>query len=56
MDYGRLLRALEAKRYQRVEQRRRLYFAGTLKELEPDEWRTVQYMDRLVGGAQESET
>lgn len=52
MDYGRLLQALEARRYERTEQRRRLFLAGTVKELDGDEWRTVQRMDGLMEQAE----
>lgn len=47
MDVNRLLRAIEAKRMEGVEARRRLFLTGKLdaSEIEADEWSLIASMD-----------
>lgn len=49
MDVNRLLRALEAKRMEAVEARRRLFLAGKLdaKDIDAEEWTLIAAMDEL---------
>lgn len=51
MDMHRLGRALQVRRMQDIEARRRLYLDEKLKAdaLTAEEWRTVAYHDKLLG-------
>lgn len=50
IDVNRLLRALEAKRMEAVEARRKLFLAGKLKaaDLDADEWNLIVEMDSIM--------
>lgn len=52
MDLNRLLRAKTAKRMERIEERRKLMFAGKLesKDLDADEWALIVAMDEIEAG------
>lgn len=48
MDYGRLMRAIEADNMQAVEARRKAHFANPQLQLTPDEWVAIERHDRMM--------
>lgn len=48
IDFGRVLRARLAQRYEAVEERRRLYFEKIVKSLDPEDWELIREMDQFM--------
>lgn len=48
MDWGRLLRAIEAEHVEQLETRRSAYLAGKIEKLSSEEWERIAEHDRWL--------